>query len=136
LLGANQYTSAAPLTRTASVNGSNSLSDSYVYHTGITFTAPKTGDYTFVLNSNGTPCGHDRTINQSASKGFCLVLRQTNTNVHPIWEDYGTASDGRVYGVFKNLKAGGTYDLRTNLYAGPDNNQTDYSVNFWDMKIL
>lgn len=136
LSGASQYTKSSPLTRTASINDSSYMGDSYIYHTGITFTAPLSGDYTFLLKSDGSPCGHDRDANYSSNKGFCLILRRNDTSAHPIWQDYSVASDNRIYGVFKNLEAGGTYVLRTNLYAGTDGSQTDYSVNFWDMKVL
>lgn len=137
LQGAEQYTKENPLVR--NVTDSTNLTDSYKYHNDLTAEIKYPGKYLFVLSTDGSPSSH--IVNQPAgtveNKKYSIWLQLTSSAEHNtkyrIWDGGHTTKDGRHYGIIE-LKAAGTYNVRTNLYLyqGLGN----YTVKFWDMQLF
>jgi hypothetical protein len=130
LKGSGQFTEESPLIRNASDVGH--MYDSYAYHNGVlTATIPTEGTYTWILNADGIPAGHQTSGTVASSRLFSMWLNNESTGNHYSWSNYGIGPDGRAYGSI-TIPAG-TYTVRTNLYAADNVN---YTVKFWNMKII
>ena len=130
LKGAGLYTKKNPLVRNAS--DVSHMNDSYVYHNSVfSVTVPTDGIYSFVLNCDGVPSGHNTSGTVAASRYFSMWLQNTSTGSHYCWTGYGTAANGEKYGHF-NIPAG-TYSVRTNLYAA---DSVNYTLHMWNIKVV
>lgn len=128
LRGSVNYREDTPLIRKAS--DVSHMYDSYTYHSDIIAVIPAEGTYTFSVNSDGNPSGHNTSGTVGASRLFSLWLYNTSTGMHYVWGNYGRGPDGRCYGIF-NVPAG-NYQIRINLYSA---NNAEYVLKIWDMKI-
>lgn len=130
LKGSGLYTEKNPLIRNA--NDVGHMNDSYVYHNGVlSATIPADGTYTFILESDGVPSGHNTSGTVNTSRYFSMWLQNESTGTHYCWGSFGTGVGGEKYGQF--TVPAGTYKVRTNLYAADNVN---YTVKMWNMKFV
>jgi hypothetical protein len=83
LRGSVNYREDTPLIRKAS--DVSHMYDSYSYHTDIIAVIPAEGTYTFSVNSDGNPSGHNTSGTVGASRLFSLWLYNTSTGTHYVW---------------------------------------------------
>lgn len=129
--GSGAFTKDNPLIRNAT--DVSHMNDSYIYHNGVlSATVPSDGTYTWVLEADGTPDSSHPTSNaSSSSRLYSMWLQNTSTGNHYLWAGASVGPDGKHYGTV-NIPAG-TYNVRTNLYAG---DSTNYIVKFWNIKLI
>lgn len=130
LKGGGQFTRENPLIRKSS--DVSHMNDSYVYHNGVlSVTVPTDDTYTWILDCDGVPSGHNTSGTVATSRYFSMWLQNTSTGNHYCWSNYGTGEDGKKYGSV-SIPAG-TYNVRTNLYAADNVN---YTLKMWNIKLV
>ena len=130
LKGADKYTRKNPLIRKAS--DSSPRNDSYVYYGDqMNLIIPAQGTYTFIMDSDGVPSGHETGSGSGNLRRFNFFVQHRTTGTHTCFDSYGTGPDGKKWGSM-SLPAG-EYQIRSNLYSS-DN--VDYTVKFWNIKVV
>ena len=130
LKGSGQFTKENPLIRKSS--DVSHMNDSYIYHSGVlSVTVPTDSTYTWILDCDGVPSGHNTSGTVATSRYFSMWLQNTSTGNHYCWSNYGTGEDGKKYGSV-SIPAG-TYNVRTNLYAADNVN---YTLKMWNIKLV
>ena len=130
LKGADKYTRENPLIRKAS--DSSARNDSYIYYGDqMNLIIPVQDTYTFVLDCDGVPSGHETGSGSGNLRRFNFFVQHRTTGTHTCFGSWGTGSDGKKWGSM-TLPAG-EYQIRSNLYSS-DN--VDYTVKFWNIKVV